>query len=369
MRMHWLAKLGAVAVALSPVAGSAALLAPHNKSFTDGDCENCHNLYDSTILGGLDYSAGCNGCHATKTGSTLSFPTTTTEAKPGVKGTHHSWTGFVENPQYGSSKPVNPLVASKLVDGQRLQCAVCHDLHTEGAGSAPSSVYTVPGVGVGTVPNSNANLVTPGTERLTIVTPGSLSRGYRVKLVATNAYIISTAAGVSPIQWLNFVAGAWVPGIDNPPVAQARTFTAGNTHLLNPAEPTGMSISLSATGVVGDQWDVLVTFPGLRVTTIDDQICVSCHKPMEMNSNRVAGHDTAYPVDGTRLFGHPTGEALGANGLNSDRTAILDANGATQTAGDGNPTNDLVLRNGVVRCTTCHAVHGADSNSQTVDVR
>lgn len=368
MRMHWLAKLGAVAVALSPMAGRAALLAPHDKSFTDGDCVNCHNLYDSTVLGGLDYSGGCNGCHAGRT-STLAFPTADAEAKPGVKGTHHSWSGFVENSLYGSTKPTNPLVASKLVDGQRLQCAVCHDLHSEGAGSAPGSVHTVPVAGVATLPNSNANLVTPGTERLTITTPGSLSRGYRLKLVAPNAYIISTAASVTPIRWLNFVGGVWVAGVDNPPVAQARTFTAGNAHLINPAEPTGMSISLDATGVAGDQWDLLVTFPGLRVTTVEDQICLSCHKPMDMKTARVAGRDPSYPVDGTRVFGHPTGEALGSNGLNTDRAAILDANGATQAAGDGNSTNDLVLKSGVVRCTTCHAVHGADSNSQTVDVR
>jgi hypothetical protein len=32
-----------------------------------------------------------------------------------------------------------------------------------------------------------------------------------------------------------------------------------------------------------------------------------------------------------------------------------------------NPTNDFVMRGGVVGCTTCHAVHNADSNSLTVD--
>src|SRR5512138_1043847 len=101
MRMHWLGKLGAVLMALSPAMASAAAVAPHDGSFTDGECANCHSLYDPTVLGGAEYSTGCNACHANQTGSTLAFPTATAEAKPGVGGTHHSWSGFAANPDAG----------------------------------------------------------------------------------------------------------------------------------------------------------------------------------------------------------------------------------------------------------------------------
>jgi len=66
---------------------------------------------------------------------------------------------------------------------------------------------------------------------------------------------------------------------------------------------------------------------------------------------------------------------LDANGAGTDLAAPLDADGSTGSSasdGDGgvpNPSNDLVLQNGRVGCTTCHAPHNADSNSLTVDVR
>lgn len=368
MRMHWLAKLGAVAVALSPVAARAAMVAPHDATFTDGNCVNCHNLYDATSVGGLDFSGGCNACHATRLTSTLSFPTADTEAKPGVRGTHHSFSGYADNPAYGAAKPVNPLLVNRLVDGQRMQCAVCHDLHNDASSNAPYALHTVPVVGAATLPNLNAT-ATPGTERLTITTPGTISRGYRVKLVSATSYIVSTVFGVNPVRWLNWSGTAWVAGVENPAPAAARTFTPGVAALINPAEATGMSISISAAGVPGDQWDLLVAYPGLRSTMAGDNLCLNCHGGMAMGFKRVAGNDSAYPVNGTRMFSHPVGEALGANGLASDRTEILDATGATQAVGDGNTTNDLVLKDGVVRCTTCHAIHGADSNSMTTDVR
>jgi hypothetical protein len=88
-----------------------------------------------------------------------------------------------------------------------------------------------------------------------------------------------------------------------------------------------------------------------------------------MGYKRASGADPGYQVDGVRVFSHPVGDTLNANGLDTDRAAILDVNGSAQGSGDSNDTNNLNLEGSVVRCTTCHAVHGADSNSQTVDVR
>jgi hypothetical protein len=111
------------------------------------------------------------------------------------------------------------------------------------------------------------------------------------------------------------------------------------------------------------------------VANTGDGVCVQCHASMAMTHLRVEGMDPRYPVNGVRLFSHPVGEGLNANGSGTDRTTILDASGVTQLANtgttdaDGNATNDLRLDGTVVRCTTCHAVHHADSNSLTTDLR
>jgi hypothetical protein len=72
---------------------------------------------------------------------------------------------------------------------------------------------------------------------------------------------------------------------------------------------------------------------------------------------------------------HPVGVALDANGEGYDRIAggvpeILDGNGGLQggAGADTNPSNDLQLDSGnLVQCLSCHGVHNADSNTQTVD--
>ena len=134
---------------------------------------------------------------------------------------------------------------------------------------------------------------------------------------------------------------------------------------------------ISGTPKVGDYWDVWVSYPFLRMPV--SQLCVQCHKDQAMGHERVSGNDPGYLPNGSRIFSHPIGEGLNANGLNTDRTAsnpdanaraILDASGVAQTSGDGNATNDYLLDgSGAVQCTTCHAVHNADSNSLTVDKR
>lgn len=357
MRMHWLARLGAIVVVLSPVAGRANQ-APHDKSYTDGDCANCHSLYDPTALGAADYSDGCLSCHANQTGSTLAFPTAALEAKPGLKGTHHSWSGFAENPAAGAVSPPVFSFARRLAEG-RLQCVVCHDLHNANPEAAPDSRHTSIPLDVAQNPLAGAT----GSAKLTLVNPGAAAVGYRLRLQSATSFIITkTARAALGPTWLNWVGGTWVPGTMDGP---GKPFTV-NT-------PVGVegavTVKWTAGGQPGDMWEFYVSYPGLRLTMKTDALCTYCHKPMDMGHRRVAGNDPGYLVDGVRTFSHPVGEALNANGRDSDHPEILDANGLPQSIGDGNATNNLKLEGSVVRCTTCHAVHGADSNSLTVDVR
>jgi hypothetical protein len=360
MRIATLATLCAAAAALAP-ARASALTAPHDESFMDGDCANCHSLTNQTPNGMPEYSAGCNACHANQASSTLVFPSAPLEARMGVKGTHHSWSGFAENPAAGASAPVVTTFASRLADG-RIQCTVCHDTHTANPANSPSGPHSSIGVGVATRPLAGAT----GTATLTVANAGTAAAGYRIRLQSSTSFIITRTArrpaARGGAQWLTPSGSTWVDGTLSSP---GKAFTPGTPVVIE----GDLSVTFSTGGQAGDQYEFWVGYPGLRLTMRTNALCVFCHKKMAMNHTRAAGKDAKYAVDGVRVFSHPVGDALNANGLNTDRTAILDANGAAQSTGDGNATNDLVLEDGVVRCTTCHAVHGADSNSLTVDPR
>lgn len=362
MRISTLAKLCAVAVALLPVTGRAGLGAPHDQSFTDGDCSNCHSLSNQTANGAPDFSAGCNSCHANQTSSTLSFPSAPLEAKMGVKGTHHSWSGFANNPAAGAVTPAVTAMANRLVEG-RLQCTLCHDTHNPNPATAASGPHSSIGIGQPTAPLAGAT----GNATLTLTNPGTdMAVGYRIRLQSPTSFIITKTARRPASQggpvWLVPSGPGWIPGAITDP---GKTFVPGTPVVIE----GDLSVTFSTGGFAGDQYEFWVSYPGLRLGMRTNQLCVFCHKPMDMNHQRVAGLDAGYPVDGARTFSHPVGVGLNANGKNTDRAAVLDANGAVQTTGDGDATNDLVLVNGVVRCTTCHAVHGADSNSLTPDPR
>jgi hypothetical protein len=94
----------------------------------------------------------------------------------------------------------------------------------------------------------------------------------------------------------------------------------------------------------------------LRIDNSADQLCLDCHSPRNISSVRTyTGNDLSHPVNialpGTATFHNPP----------------LDTDGNPQPS-DGNTTNDYALGAGdIVRCTTCHGIHNADSNSGTVD--
>lgn len=361
MRMRWLGPFTAILVSLLPAASRAELVAPHDASFTDADCSHCHSLYESTQYGGADYNAGCLACHANYPTSTLNFPAAGDEAVPGVKGSHHNFSGFAENPTKGAVKPTNTALTSKLVDG-RIQCVTCHSMHTVNSAAAPDSRHT----SATRVAGSSA------VATLTIANAGTVSRGYRIRLQTKNTgtgrgtFIFTRSSRLATPVWFNWNGTAWYQGVVGGP---GREYQPGVPVAVEDA--AGPTVQWNVLGEIGDQWDVLVSYPGLRLALVDDYMCTYCHKPMVMQHARVAGLDANYPVDGVRMFSHPVGEALNANGLGTDHLEVLDVNGLPQSAsGDANTSNDLKLgAGGVVRCTTCHAVHGGDSNSLTTDTK
>lgn len=123
-----------------------------------------------------------------------------------------------------------------------------------------------------------------------------------------------------------------------------------------------------------DAWRFWIGYPLLQTTNASDAMCEDCHRTRVHSSTRVEGGDAGYPANGTNKFSHPVNETLNNDNRHPyDRTLILDANGVATAQGsdsDSNATNNLRLDSAAkVRCTTCHYVHNADSNSLTVDPR
>lgn len=348
------------------VLGSQALAgpdAPHDQTFGDGNCYNCHALYTMSPGGVADYSQGCVSCHNTVVNSRRGFPwLSSDQASPGESGNQHSWSGMAVNPGRGARAPTASSVAQRLVDG-KLQCSVCHDPHRAAPENTPRSLHT--SIAVGT-PVDESGGPAAGTARMTLVSPGTAAKGYRLKIQTANAgggtFVVSHDFGLTTPSWFNWSGSAWVPGTVSGP---GKPYVNGADVTLN--DPA-VSVRFTAGAVADNYWDFWVSYPFVRMPSGNDEFCLNCHFARDMDSRRVRGaHPTIRP-DGVRRFSHPVGEAIGSNGKGYDRTVatVLDANGATQITGDGNPTNDLSFHaGGVVRCTTCHSVHNADSNSLT----
>jgi hypothetical protein len=364
MRIRWIGSLTvSIGIAVAP-ALVGAIDAPHDSSMTDGDCSACHRLYDPTGSGQSDYSSGCINCHANRPGP-FGFPwLTDDQAAPGKGGNHHSWSGYAANAALGAKAPSSLAIQAKLVDG-RLQCATCHNPHYGAAQNAPGSRHTSIGLGVATLATGGTG--GGGTSQLTLVTAGTVSKGFRLRIQTAGGgggtFIISHDFGLATPSWFNWNGSGWVVGSVTGP---GRSFTNGSPVAL---DDPAVTVSWTAGAVAGNYWDFYLSYPFLRASNVNDTICVMCHQELVMNHVRVGGKDGNYRPNGARMFSHPVGEALNANGRNLDRAEILDTNGLVQSSGDGKSTNDLRLDGGVVRCTTCHAVHNADSNSLTEDAR
>jgi predicted CXXCH cytochrome family protein len=357
MKRSWLHLAAAVALAV-PVA-ALAVDSPHDASFTSGSCTECHSLHLGTGGTGQPTNATlCLSCHTGRSPrvSWLSAD----QAVPGTSGTQHRWDAPVTSAPHGALPPLNPALSSRI-PGNVLQCSTCHDLHKANAANAPGSVHASVPIGA-PIAHSGGT----GTGRMTVQPLGAapLAKGYRVQVVAGGGFILSHDFGATTPTWLNWVGGAWqlgsIGGLGKP-------FTAGAPVTL---DDPAVSVTFEASTLSGDYWDFYVAYPFVRAFNAAGEMCLDCHRDRIQDHGAVRGGATGFGWGG-KPYSHPIGEPMGANGGGYDRATPLDANGAVQGAAgaDANPTNDLVLSAGQVTCLSCHAPHGADSNSLTVDLR
>lgn len=358
--------LFAVALIVSG-APALALDSPHDGTASSSvtECQSCHRLHGGggTLTKYSSNNDACLTCHdsivpAPNSNHIFSpaWSSAGREATPGVEGDQHRWSG---SPTARSARvPLNPDMAKYLPTGATLQCAVCHDAHGKKDAVtgvpiqdtlAPSSVHSSYKLDVAMPPNSG------GAGRLKLV---SLT-GYGFQALTASYAVRVRSAGYLEIShdYKSAAVPTWVGNIP---------FTVGDT----PAQDVGLDdpaviVRITVAPAVGEVWEFYVSYPFLRASNVADAMCTDCHADRVMDHACVEGTGAGC-APGTKVYSHPVNQALNANAKGYDRGAPLDADGGVA---DTNASNDLKLDGSVVRCTTCHAPHNADSNSLSVDVR
>lgn len=373
-------KLLFVAVGILFGAAVLALDAPHDGSFATSayQCQSCHQLHGGggTLTKFPSNNDSCLTCHdsAAVTPNHFFSPAWSSagrEAVPGSTGDQHKWSGSPT--ARGARIPTNPEMAAYLASGAPLQCAVCHDGHgaKDATGLPVQDLYAPNSAHSSFKLNDPQAPVGGGTGRLKLIsiTDGGINArpaGYALRVKAAGVLEVSHDFAMAIPTWSGDFA-----------------YTVGDTASQNIwLDDLSVVVRVTAPPAVGDVWQFYVSYPLLRATNVADAMCTDCHADrhqsylcVEGSAAATDGAGVSCAPNGTRVYSHPVNQPLNANGKGYDATAPLDADGsATSSTTDGaggvpNPGNDLVLDGGMVRCTTCHAPHNADSNSLSVDVR
>ncbi len=363
MSTRWLFVAVAVLLVL-PTLGRGTE-APHNASTVQNStgCADCHNLHGAVgpaLTRQSDNFTLCTNCHNNLAAS-FTFGGkwyTSDQATPAAGGHSHHWATSTTNSAYGATPPTNADLLSGTTGGY-MQCSTCHDQHAASQANAPGNLHV--SVATATALAQSGGGASGATMKLTIGAGTPLANGYRIQIgPATNQFQVSHDArngwGTPP----TWGATYGIPGANTAvPLSQA-------------GDDPALSVSFSAIPTAtGGYWDFYVSYPFLRMAIGEGELCVNCHAARAQTHTDLET-STTYGWTSGKPFSHPVGETLNANGQSYDVSTPLDVNGAVQGAAgnDGNATNDLKLSpTGKVTCTSCHAVHNADSNSQTVDAR
>lgn len=323
---------------------------PHGKTFAT-QCLSCHVTHKSagqSLTNAISNESLCTSCHNLG-GSAARYPVETLQkADPAIGlGSSHAWNVPSTNSAAGALPPQGTMVNH---GDTTVRCSTCHDPHKPGSSGTQSATAAVRIAGSGT-----------GTVTYTATTTAA-AKAYTIDIIESGG-----AAGVAKfrlsndggLSWFGYSAGAWT------------TYTSGTAQLTgsNVALNDGANVLVTFTGdfAIGDRIRFHIAYPFLRgaldsgdnVTGV--KFCRDCHR------DRAMDHHGANAWDGS-MRSHPVGVPLNANGMGYDRAEPLDANGLPQSTGDGNRSNDLLLAaDQTIQCLTCHGVHHADGNSNTVD--
>lgn len=333
---------------------------PHGLTFGT-QCVSCHATHKAagqSLTSAISNESLCTSCH-NLAGTASRYPAEALAKADPVNrlGSSHAWNVPALNAGAGAQAPLDAEMSRRAT--ANITCSTCHDQHhgvAETATNAIAGAQVRPAV---------VKLAGSGTGTMTYAaSANATSKGYTIEIVETGGnagvakFRISNDGGLS---WFGWSGSAWTP------------YSAGTARLTGAAlalnDGAGVTVTFSGNFVIGDRFRFYVSYPFLRAgldagdNSGGSKFCRDCHREMVMDHNGVNSWTGA-------MKSHPVGIALGVNGGGYDRALPLDANGVVQGgAGDGNSTNDLVLgADGSVQCLTCHGVHHADGNSNTVDV-
>lgn len=341
----------ALVLALTLVVATAhAADDPHGKTYAT-QCLSCHATHKSagqSLTNQISNESLCTSCHNIG-GTAARFPVETLQkADPANElGSSHAWNVPSTSAMYGALPPQGAMVNH---GPDNVRCSTCHNPHDAGTSGTQTQTPAVRIAGSGT-----------GSVTYTAATSAT-AKAYLVEIIETSGtagtakFRLSNDGGTS---WFGFSGGTWT------------AYAAGNARLTGSAitlnDGTNVAATFSGDFAIGDRVRFHVAYPFLRgaldsgdnVTGV--KFCRDCHRDMAMD------HAEASSWSGT-MRSHPVGITLNANGMGYDRAEPLDTNGLPQSTGDGNASNDLKLAaDQTIQCLTCHGVHHADGNSNTVD--
>lgn len=334
---------------------------PHGNAFSV-QCLSCHANHKAAgqnLTGAISNESVCRSCH-NLAGTASRYPGERLHKSDlaGRLGASHAWNVAPTNAAAGAGLPSNPQMAVRLVN-TNVACSTCHNQHVNDAasvasGTAGSQTQAVPvriaGSGTGTVSYNAGGNAAAKSYLLEIVETGGN--------VGTARFRLSNDGGLS---WFGWSGSAWI------------AYVVGNGRLTGAGIPlndgTSVSVTFSGSFVVGDRIRFYVGYPFLRASldsgsnATGKRFCRDCHSAWAMDHVAVGTYDGAWKS-------HPVGVALNANAGGYDRTVPLDGNGRVQgqAGADANGTNDLMLAgDATVQCLSCHGMHHADGNTNTVD--
>jgi len=366
-----------VALVALPAVVSAQTDPPHwSGASAVIDCTSqCHTVHNSANL--TQSASNVNLCQSCHVGPGLAGDLSIDSADvavPGVGGIHHAFDACAENASLGADLPADAERVLRVMGGDAgcvngyVVCSTCHNQHK---GESQFG---------GTSRVSPAKVVLNDAGTTGIVNSGGTYTGaegvwYLIEIVQSDdenaaRFRYSKDSGLS-----------WIPSTCNTGnLGPCKTANGSTAVPLDDLVDEGVEVTFSpGSYTLDDQWEFSASWSFVRRdlplnltpdvlydsgnNTTGDDFCRDCHRSWVMT------HTDVETWDGTAKS-HPVGVVLDANGQGYDRSVPLDGNGADQGSGgaDQNPTNDLVFdSSNFVQCTTCHATHFADSNTQTVD--
>jgi hypothetical protein len=348
---------GGIAVAAIVLAAAVSVMAsdpPHWYSTSQSigcasdafDCHKTHHADGANLTSAAGNTALCQTCHKPG-GLAEDFAISDTDkAVPGQSGSSHAFDVPAINSGYSTQRPTDTEMDLRVMD-DNVVCSTCHDQH-----AAEAVMGGTPRISVAqkVVSKGGTGMVSSGGSFT-----GANGTFYLVEIVSTSPRQLrySHDNGFTWIDTLAFNYGTAV-GLDD-----------------------GVQVTVPTGVVAEERWEFYATYPFLRSKLVADDgsgsaMCRDCHDAWDMDHTAVNNHGYGTGPGGSDVYlSHPIGMALNANGGYYDRAEPLDGNGEALVGGvdrDSNPSNDLRFDpNGNIHCLTCHAVHHADSNTESVD--